>query len=59
MSGAQSPSGDTSNDVMFLLEAILITGSLKYRIIGQSETDLQDIQNAPTTSMSCFIPFSD
>jgi hypothetical protein len=59
MSDARSPSGDTSNDVLFRLEAIHLADSLNYRIIAQSEAEVRDIQNAPAISMSCFITESD
>jgi hypothetical protein len=59
VSNARSPSGDTSNDVLFRLKAIHIADSLNYRIIAQSEAEVRDIQNAPTISMSCFITESD
>ena len=49
------PSGDTSNDVLFRLEAQDFTDSLNYRIIAQSESEVRDIQNAPAISMSNFI----
>ena len=55
MNDVRSPSGDTSNDVLFRLEAMHLTDSLNYRIIAQSEGEVRDIQNAPAISMSCFI----
>ena len=55
MNDARSPSGDTSNDVLFRLEAMHLTDSLNYRIIAQSEGEVRDIQNAPAISMSYFI----
>ena len=55
MNDAQSSSGDTSNDVLFRLEAMHLTDSLNYRIIAQSEGEVRDIQNAPAISMSYFI----
>ena len=36
MNDVRSPSGDTSNDVLFRLEAMHLTDSLNYRIIAQS-----------------------
>jgi hypothetical protein len=59
MDNARSPSGDTSNDVLFRLEALHSTDTLNYRIIAQSEGEVRDIQNAPAISMSCFITESD
>jgi hypothetical protein len=59
MNDARSPSGDTSNDVLFRLEAMHVTDSLNYRIVAQSKTEILDIQNAPAISMSCFITESD
>jgi hypothetical protein len=55
MNDARSPSGGTSNDVLFRLEAMHLTDSLNYRIIAQSEGEVRDIQNAPAISMSYFI----
>jgi hypothetical protein len=55
MSDVRSPSGDTSNDVLFRLEAMHHTNYLNYRIIAQSEGEVRDIQNAPAISMSYFI----
>jgi hypothetical protein len=55
MNDARSPSGDTSNDVLFRLEATHLTDSLNYRIIAQSEGEVRDIQNAPAISMGYFI----
>ena len=55
MNDVRSPSGDTSNDDYFRLEAMHLTDSLNYRIIAQSEGEVRDIQNAPAISMSCFI----
>ena len=59
MDDTRSPSGDTSNDVLFRLEALHSTDTLNYRIIAQSEGEVRDIQNAPAISMSCFITESD
>ena len=59
MNDTRSPSGDTSNDVLFRLEALHSTDTLNYRIIAQSESDVRDIQNAPAISMSSFITESD
>src|SRR5260370_37601106 len=59
MNDTRSPSGDTSNDVLFRLEALHSTDTLNYRIIAQSETEVRDIQNAPAISMSSFITESD
>ena len=59
MDNARSPSGDTSNDVLFRLEALHSTDTLNYRIIAQSEGEVRDIQNAPAISMSRFITESD
>ena len=59
MNDARSPSGDTSNDVLFRLEAMRLTDSLNYRIIVQSEQEVRDIQNAPAISMGHFITESD
>jgi hypothetical protein len=55
MNDARSPSGDTSNDVLFRFEAMHLTDSLNYRIIAQSEGEVRDIENAPAISMSYFI----
>ena len=55
MNDVRSPSGDTSNDVLFRLEAMRIHRLLNYRIIAQSEGEVRDIQNAPAISMSYFI----
>jgi hypothetical protein len=59
MGDARSPSGDTSNDVLFRFEALHSTDTLNYRIIAQSEGEVRDIQSAPAISMSCFITESD
>lgn len=59
MDDSRSPSGDTSNDVLFRLEALHSTDTLNYRIIAQSESEVRDIQNAPAISMSYFITKSD
>ena len=59
MDDTRSPSGDTSNDVLFRLEALHSADTLNYRIIAQSESDVRDIQNAPAISMSSFITESD
>jgi hypothetical protein len=59
MSDARYPSGDTSNDVLFRLEAEHSTNSLNYRIIAQSDSDVRDLQNAPSISMSHYITKSD
>jgi hypothetical protein len=59
MNDVRSPSGDTSNDVLFRFEAMHFTDSLNYRIIAQSESEVRDIQNAPAISMSYFITESD
>jgi hypothetical protein len=59
MSDARYPSGDTSNDVLFRLEAEHLTNSLNYRIIAQSDSDVRDVQNAPSISMSHYISESD
>jgi hypothetical protein len=59
MNDVRSPSGDTSNDVLFRLEAMHFDDSLNYRIIAQSESEVRDIQNAPAISMSSFITKSD
>ena len=48
-------SGDTSNDVLFRLDAIHPQPPLNYLIIAQSELEVQDVQNAPAISMSTFI----
>ncbi|WP_353063687.1 hypothetical protein RBB77_20885 [Tunturibacter psychrotolerans] len=55
MEDTRSPSGDTSNDVFFRLEALHSADTLNYRIIVQSESEVRDIQNAPAISMSYFI----
>ena len=55
MTNPQYPSGDTSNDVLFRLDAIHPQPSLNYRIIAQSELEMQDVENAPAISMSTFI----
>ena len=55
MNDVPSASGDTSNDVLFRLEAMHLTDSMNYRIIAQSESEVRDIQNAPAISMSYFI----
>ena len=55
MTNPQYQSGDTSNDVLFRLDAIHPQPSLNYRIIAQSELEVQDVQNAPAISMSTFI----
>ena len=55
MTNPQYQSGDTSNDVLFRLDAIHPQPSLNYRIIAQSELEVQDVQNAPAISMSAFI----
>ena len=55
MTNSQYQSGDTSNDVLFRLDAIHPRPSLNYRIIAQSELEVQDVQNAPAISMSTFI----
>jgi hypothetical protein len=59
MNDVRSASGDTSNDVLFRLEAMHLTDSMNYRIIAQSENEVRDIQNAPAISMSSFITESD
>jgi hypothetical protein len=59
MDDSRSPSGDTSNDVLFRLQALHSTDTLNYRIIAQSESEVRDIQNAPAISMSYFITQSD
>ena len=59
MDDTRSPSGDTSNDVLFRLEALHSTDTLNYRIIAQSESEVRDVQNAPAISMSYFISESD
>jgi hypothetical protein len=59
MDDTRSPSGDTSNDVLFRLEALHSTDTLNYRIIAQNEGEVRDIQNAPAISMSSFITESD
>ena len=59
MNDVRSASGDTSNDVLFRLEAMHLTDSMNYRIIAQSESEVRDIQNAPAISMSSFITESD
>src|SRR5260370_34656996 len=59
MDDTRSPSGDTSNDVLFRLEALHSTDTLNYRIIAQSESEVRDVQNAPAISMSFFISESD
>src|SRR5437879_4551373 len=45
MTSPQYQSGDTSNDVLFRLDAIHPRPSLNYRIIAQSELEVQDVQN--------------
>ena len=45
MTSPQYQSGDTSNDVLFRLDAIHPQHSLNYRIIAQSELEVQDVQN--------------
>ena len=55
MNDVRSPSGDTSNEVLFRLEAMHFADFLKYRIIAQSESEVRDIQNAPAISRSSFI----
>ena len=55
MTNPQYQSGDTSNDVLFRLDAIHPQPPLNYLIIAQSELEVQDVQNAPAISMSTFI----
>jgi hypothetical protein len=55
MTNSQYQSGDTSNDVLFRLDAIHPQPPLNYLIIAQSELEVQDVQNAPAISMSTFI----
>ena len=55
MTNPQCQSGDTSNDVLFRMDAIHPQPSLNYRIIAQSELEVHDVQNAPAISMSTFI----
>jgi hypothetical protein len=55
MTNPQYQSGDTSNDVLFRLDAIHPQPSLNYRVIAQSEFEVRDVQNAPAISMSTFI----
>jgi hypothetical protein len=59
MNDVRSASGDTSNDVLFRLEAMHLPDSMNYRIIAQNESEVRDIQNAPALSMSSFITESD
>ncbi|RSL19138.1 hypothetical protein EDE15_4774 [Edaphobacter aggregans] len=59
MNDVQYASGDTSNEVLFRLEARHLTDSMNYRIIAQSESEVRDIQNAPAISMSYFLTESD
>ena len=55
MNDVRSQSGDTSNEVLFRLEAMHSTDFLNYRIIAQSESEVRDIQNAPAISRRSFI----
>jgi hypothetical protein len=47
--------GSTSNDLLFKLDPKLPHSYLNYRIVAQNREEVQDIQNAPSISMSVYL----
>ena len=47
--------GSTSNDLLFKLDPKLPHSYLKYQVIAQNREEVQDIQNAPSISMSTYL----
>lgn len=47
--------GSTSNDLLFKLDPKLPHSYLNYQVIAQNKEEVQDIQNAPSISMSTYL----
>ena len=47
--------GSTSNDLLFKLDPKLPHSYLNYQVIAQNREEVQDIQNAPSISMSTYL----
>lgn len=50
---------ETSNDLLFRLEALQPERCANYRVIAQSDKEVRDLQNAPAISMSFFLTDSE